>query len=133
MSRFPCFSLTSTSFPTTNAPKSTENTAGGLNCTTSIGYVPASFLQMATLLLKYNTNINLPHIAIENYICNTALHFACKRSDISVVQYLIENRIDVNVKNKNLNTPLHFACSNDGILMHCKVDGVFNGLFCEND
>ena len=45
----------------------------------------------------------------------TVLHVACKNNNLPLVEYLLQNGFDINVRNSDNRTPLHVAC-NEGHL-----------------
>jgi ankyrin repeat protein len=44
------------------------------------------------------------------YNGNTALHLAAQHGSLDIIQYLIDEKADVNVQNDYDLIPLHFAC-----------------------
>ena len=58
----------------------------------------------ANLLLKYGAKVNS-----RNFMDTTPLHLAVQRCKIQMVQFLFENRADINAKDTCLSTPLHQA------------------------
>lgn len=52
--------------------------------------------------------------AAESFItCRTALHWACKRNHMAVVQYLVEKGADKNVKNKDGHIPAQLTSNEE--------------------
>ena len=43
----------------------------------------------------------------------TSLHLAAKNGHLSVVEYLVNQKADINAKGENNQTPLHYAAEND--------------------
>ncbi|XP_049289673.1 poly [ADP-ribose] polymerase tankyrase-1 [Anopheles funestus] len=51
----------------------------------------------------------------ECFFNRSALHIACSRGYRDVVQVLLENNANPNIRDKNLNTPLHLAASTENV------------------
>eukprot|EP01112_Ceratiomyxa_fruticulosa_P006994 TRINITY_DN1800_c0_g2_i1.p1 TRINITY_DN1800_c0_g2~~TRINITY_DN1800_c0_g2_i1.p1 ORF type:complete len:162 (-),score=17.47 TRINITY_DN1800_c0_g2_i1:131-616(-) len=80
------------------APSTTiSNTAGRApHYTPSIVHLPSSFLQMAALFLQYKININKPDHPLNlanKILLHPALHSACIKGDLPIVQYLYIFRV----------------------------------------
>jgi len=54
--------------------------------------------------------INIINI-IKNELGNSLLHWACFNKQPTIVDWLIKNKIDIDIRNNNKETPLHVVCS----------------------
>lgn len=64
-------------------------------------------------LLQYIVQGHDINIKNYNYCKNTILHLACSYNYMPVINVLLENGADINIKNDDGNTSLHIACNFD--------------------
>ena len=84
----------------------------------------SSFENALHIARKNKNNLYFKHRGIKG---NTPLHIACENENISfeIIEYLVENKSDINLKDTFDYTPLHLACKNKNIsseIIKCLVE-----------